>query len=433
MSVVSSPLRSMRDLVLSESGQDAASQVRRALEQAAITKRVLWNAADPSPAAVSPDGASTGAAAADLGDKDQQAAPAVQKPDPGARHSEEPVTSGVLRPEDATGILLRGPRSTEERQLLAQLFAVAVKRDWPQPRASQVALVRRMSWLVLWTRIDPFPWLEEALGPDERGELWSATAELILVERRPSDEGQLLEVFSAAWQLAQARSPEGRRAASEAAARSGDEWIGSIVASGKGVLALSGELAPTPRGPIATTLMALTFVLFISRFVRLAGRWALAYRRPTRLRLGPEGLEMEQRTEMLGRVLRERRVLFSLDALARITRETRFANLGLYVGLLALVIGTFIGSGLLVDGVQVSGGSTPLIALGLLFVLLGVGADAAIALFDGRRRQHCRLVVEPRNGRALCIARVDLQAADAVLEGVKAQLARAAVAAPKLG
>src|SRR5215831_13016539 len=113
---------------------------------------------------------------------------------------------------------------------------------------------------------------------------------------------------------------------------------------------LSGELTAPPRGVVATTLMAISGVALVRAGLRLGGRLALAYKHPAELRLSDRGLEISHRTELLGKVLADRQTLIPLSNLSSITREVRFARLGLYTGLLALVLGTYVGLGLLIDG-----------------------------------------------------------------------------------
>jgi hypothetical protein len=75
------------------------------------------------------------------------------------------------------------------------------------------------------------------------------------------------------------------------------------------------------------------------------------------------------------------------------------------------VLGSYLGLGLLVDGVRVPGGSPPLLGLGFLVIALGIGIDFALTSLSDSVRGRCRLVIEPRKGRRLCIG--NLQPADA--------------------
>lgn len=160
----------------------------------------------------------------------------------------------------------------------------------------------------------------------------------------------------------------------------------------------------------------------------MIGRFALAYRRPARVRLGDRGLEIEHRTELLGRVLRDRESLVPLQNLARVTREVRYPRVGMYAGLMSLVIGSYLGLGLLVDGVRVPGGSPPLLGLGLLLIALGIGIDFALTTLSDGVRGRCRLVVVPKKGRRVCVGQLDPRQADRMLNAL-AERSRTQVAA----
>ncbi len=186
---------------------------------------------------------------------------------------------------------------------------------------------------------------------------------------------------------------------------------------------LKGELTAPPRGAVATALVALSGFALVRSGVRLVGRLALGYRRPAQVRLSDRGLEISARSELLGRVLSESETLIPLSNLSSIAREVRFARLGLYAGLLALVAGTYVGVGLLVDGVRVPGGSPSLLGLGLAAIALGIALDYVLAVVVGATRKKCRVVIVPVHGSPLCVEGLDPAATDAVLATVAATLA----------
>jgi hypothetical protein len=193
---------------------------------------------------------------------------------------------------------------------------------------------------------------------------------------------------------------------------------------------LQGELSPPPRGPLATAAMALSGFALVRAGLRLGGRFALAYRQPAALRLSIRGLEISHRTELLGRVLSDGETLIPLSNLSSITREVRFARLGLYAGLLALVVGTYVGMGLLVDGVRVPGGSPSLLGMGLVAIGAGIALDYGLSVALGAVSQKCRVVVVPVHGRPLCLAGLDPTAADLVLARVATSLSGGTPAEP---
>jgi hypothetical protein len=185
-------------------------------------------------------------------------------------------------------------------------------------------------------------------------------------------------------------------------------------AASAAVAPVVGELAPAPRGPVATGLLAFTGILFVTHAARLVGRWALAYRRPAEITLSEDGgVRVQWKTQLLGRTLRDRAVVVPRTALARATRDVRYPSIALYAGLLALAVGSWVGVAAFVDGVRAA--SPSLLAWGLAIVALGLGIDFALSSLAPGARGRCRLLVVPRDGSHLCVGDVDTARADAVL------------------
>jgi len=181
---------------------------------------------------------------------------------------------------------------------------------------------------------------------------------------------------------------------------------------------LEGELTTAPRGPWLTALLAVSGVLLVLEAGRAVGRLVLVLRRPTIVRLTRASIEVTGSTTLLGRVLREHLTVVPRDALMHATREVRYPRLGLYAGLIALTIGSYVGVGLAVDGLRAA--SPSMLGTGILIVLLGLVLDFAFTSIMPGLRGHSRLLLVPRRGPALCLASVDPAAADAFL----AELAR---------
>jgi hypothetical protein len=196
--------------------------------------------------------------------------------------------------------------------------------------------------------------------------------------------------------------------------------------SGTSAPRLSGELTTPPGSALVAALSVLSGVSLVRGALRLTGRVAFAYRRPAELRLSERGVEVSHRTELLGRVLRDGETVIPLSNLASISREVRFARLGLYAGLFALVVGTYVGAGLLIDGVRVPGGSPSLLGFGLAAIALGIVLDYALAVVWDAVRQTCRVVVTPQRGRTLCLQGLDPHEADRVLAELSEMLAKQA-------
>jgi hypothetical protein len=174
-----------------------------------------------------------------------------------------------------------------------------------------------------------------------------------------------------------------------------------------------GELAPLPRGPLATAVLALTGILLLIELGRLIARVALALERPVEVRLVHNGLELRGRTLMLGRLLREHATVLPLDGLVRATREVRYPSLAVYAGLLALALGSYLGVGLAIDGVRAA--SPSMLGTGLLIALLGLALDFALSSLVPGVRGRARVLLVPKRGSIICVEAVDPQMADQVL------------------
>lgn len=312
-------------------------------------------------------------------------------------------------------VLTRGAQSSSEYALVAAWVALGVRADFPSSPEVESERARELSFIAAHTRVNPLPALDATLGA-AAGAFWSALAQV-------AKESDLATAAVIAAALATSTHDAAKPALDSLLGARPDPLLSAVLgpARAHGDARLSGELGPTPRGPLATTLLALSGLLFVLRGARLIGRLALAYKKPAAVRLTERGLELEHRVEILGRVLRRAETVVPMENLARVTREVRFSRLGLSLGLLALALGSYLGMGLLVDGARVPGSSPPLIGMGLLIIALGVAIDFGLSLFDSEARGKCRLVIVPRKGTALCIARVESGRADAMLARVAAR------------
>ena len=163
-----------------------------------------------------------------------------------------------------------------------------------------------------------------------------------------------------------------------------------------------------------TALLALTGILLVTHTARLFGRLALAYKAPAQVVLSEDGgVRVRWRVEMLGRTLFDRDVVVPRAGLGRATREVRFSGLTLYAGLLALVLGSYVGVSAFVDGVRSA--SPALLATGLLVVALGLSLDFVFTCMVPAARGRCRVLFVPRQGRHLCVGDVDQARADSML------------------
>jgi hypothetical protein len=312
--------------------------------------------------------------------------------------------------------LEHGPEGPAERQLLGALLALGVARTLPESEPERDTLAADLVWLATHTSIDALACLEAALQ-DRAPAMLEAIAHVARDPEAVAPEFGSAEGLIAAAALASSKSEIAHRARLHLSHSATDPGVWALAAGAVTANAerLEGEMSTPPLGPVLTVLLTVTFVLFALQLGRLLLRWVLAFRRPASISIGPNGLELNQRTELLGKVLRERSIVVPLGSLVKVTRETRYARLGMYVGLVALVLGSYFGMGLFVDAVRVPGGSASLLGLAVLMMVIGLGLDFTFSNAADTVRGKCRMLVVPRRGRTLCLGSLDPARADAML------------------
>jgi hypothetical protein len=342
-------------------------------------------------------------------------------PDP---KGEVAAEQGLKREDAATPfgnvveVFLHGPSNDSESALLCALAAHVVARHPPQSGEDQARAANDLLWLAANTPFDATGLLDRALG-DRAGALWAAVADRI----RQVDEGRggalgRGEALVGAVALASSTSGAAADQAAALATKTHDPKLARVLAGSRLALGTGkpvvGEIAPAPQGPVVTTLLAFTGILFLWHAARAFGKVALAYKKPAEILLSSDGgIRVRWRIELLGRTLRDRDVLVPRAGLAQATREVRYPRLALYAGLLALAVGSYAGVSAFVDGVRA--GSPSLLAAGLVIVILGLAADFVLTSIVPGVRGRCRVLLVPRSGRRLCVGDVDVQAADAML------------------
>ncbi|MEZ4223722.1 MAG: hypothetical protein R3B13_22430 [Polyangiaceae bacterium] len=315
-------------------------------------------------------------------------------------------------------ILRTGPQSKSASALVAAVVALAIRVDFPSAPEQESARARELIQLTTHRGVDALGAIDAALK-DGAGAFWAACAN-VMRELTPA------ETMITALALRRSSHPAAGDALTRLTAEDIDPNLAAILATAPAdVSKLSGELTAAPRHPAITVLLAVSGILFLMALGRALGRLALAYRKPAEVVVSERGIEISYRTELLGRVLRDRSTLVPLTNVAKLTREVRFARAGLYAGLIALCLGTYFGMGLLVDGSRVPGTSPPLLGLGVVIIGLGLALDFGFSLLADRSRGHCRMVVVPLKGRSVCIGSLDRARVDAMLDAV-AKLARSA-------
>lgn len=327
------------------------------------------------------------------------------------------------------GALEAGPAARPEgRALLGALLARGVALSPPEGLSADLHVAEALVWLAAHAGADALPHLDTMM-PGHTDGLWRAVADVI--ER--ADDGSLPAVgragaVVAAAGLAASPAPSTVALARTVSAKVKDPAVrallgGAVTAPSDGappVLAgaLAGEMAPGPYGPVALTLLAITGLLFVARVGRLAGRLLVRYRAPAELRVEEGGVIVKTRTELLGRTLRERETHIPRGSLLLVRREVKYPRAPLYAGLFALAVGSYLGVSVFVDGVRA--GSPDLLGLGALLFAVGVALDFGLAHLVPAARGRCRVLVVPRQGRAVAVTDLDPALADAALRKLHA-------------
>lgn len=301
--------------------------------------------------------------------------------------------------------------------LLGGLLAYSLALE-PPAAGSESDVAAKLVQLAGSTGIDAFVFLDEAMGERARV-IWDAVADLVRQQESRPGLG-LANAVVAAAALAGSRSDAAVKQVHALRSVVSAPLVASILRERAGdasaPTSLSGEIAPRPRGPVATFFLGLIGWLLLSHAARLVGRFALQYRRPAEVTITPQGVRVRSKTTLLGKTVRETETLIPVDGLARATREVRFPRLGTYAGLAALAIGSYVGVSWFIDGIRTA--SFSLATVGLLVVIAGVALDFALVSFLPGRKGQCRLVLVPRKGAATCVGWVDAAEADALLKGL---------------
>lgn len=326
---------------------------------------------------------------------------------------------------EAAAALERGPQGRREQVLLGALLARSVAAAPPAGVEAEDKAAGELLWLAAHAGIDAFPSLDAVMGPKAPG-LWGALCDLLRrIDRGREASFDRADAAVGALALREATPEETRTAVAKLATEVEDPALAGLLQGGaRGAqaapevgLRLTGELQPAPRGAVLTALAALSGWMLIEGMFRLLSRAALQRRSPAELEITPEGLRVRARTEMLGKVLREVEHVVPLDGLAVASREVRFPRLVLYAGLLALMLGSYLGANLLGDGVKAA--SPSLIGQGVLMLAIGIGLElGAAAIFPGVRGR-CRVILVPKKGSPLCLGEVDAENAQRTLASIR--------------
>jgi hypothetical protein len=305
--------------------------------------------------------------------------------------------------------------------MLSALYALVARdhlREWFAGRGaddSAHVLFRSLLAFNVHSDGDAFRFIDETLDSDA-AMFWAGFEHF--VERDPdlSSSEQLAGIVA----LAGARS----RAARDGAARLRREAIRRLITPrGRGLVTelvvRGGRRGRLPRSPLRTAFLLLTGILPVWSLLGWLARTLLGFRHPLLFRVSTEGLTIEQSTEFAGRVLRESRRWLAFGEIGLVVRERNFARGGLYISLLVLVATTYLGAGLMADGVQVVGGSPKLLGSGALVLGLGILLHFLLSTLLDDLRGRCTLSITPRGERPIIVAGLNLTQADTAFDTIR--------------
>ncbi|MCL2778570.1 MAG: hypothetical protein FWD73_11245 [Polyangiaceae bacterium] len=326
---------------------------------------------------------------------------------------------------NALAVLASGPTNEAEHALGCALVAHAVAtahRDDTNRTAGDAL------WLATHTPFNAMVLFDQALG-ETADDFWVEIANRVKCILANKAGAGHAEAMVGLFALASSTSARARMLSRELAVLARDPLIARIATSTESKsesqppedvlheeVHIPGEVMPAPRGPITTTLLALSGLLFVIHGVRLFGRLALGFERPGELVVSARGIRLRATTRMLGRTLRCREHVIVRAGLVRVTREVRYPRAAFYAGLLALALGSWLGVHTLIDGLRAA--SPSLLVVGLAVVTIGIAADFLLSSLLPGSRGRCRIAIVPRTGRTLCLGNVDAERASVVLASI---------------
>lgn len=330
---------------------------------------------------------------------------------------------------DPLAALERGPQNRREQILLGAILARSIAASPPVGVEAEDRTAGELLWFAAHAGFDVFPSLDAAFDGKVTG-IWGALCDLLRrVDRGREPSLDRADALVGALALQDASQEDIRTMSRKLADEIQDPTLAGLLrggaakdpsSQGKIETRLVGELQPSPRPAWLIALTAITGWMLLESGVRLLSRTALQRRSPAELEFSGDGLRVRARTEMLGKVLREVEHVVPLDGLAIASREVRFPRLALYMGLLALMLGSYFGASLFGDGIKAA--SPSLLGQGALLLALGIALELGATLLFPGVRGRCRVILVPKKGRALCIGEVNTEEARRTLASIPHQV-----------
>lgn len=349
----------------------------------------------------------------------------------GLRDASERLGVDEAKAETSYGNALRalkkgGSASATERALLGVLLArgVELARAKTATDKNDDATVAALAWLGANTVVDALSRLDAlsrsgALGSDA-GPLWRAGARLVVALEATGPTSTFGRASAIVFLSALATS-ESSAAATERAAlltTLRDPLLLALLKAGPAgerdrPIVMAGEVTAGPRSFVAVFFLTITLILPILAVLKLLGRYALHLRRPAELRVNESGVTVQARYELLGKTLREFEVHIPRPALSRAARQIRYPKLGTYVGIATLLVGSYIGLRLIIDGAR--SGAPEFLGIGTGVLVAALALDYALARLPSLAKNRCEVYFQPRRGGTIALAAIDPVLADKAL------------------
>lgn len=324
----------------------------------------------------------------------------------------------VLGGIDVMDLWRRGVTSSEEQDVLTALTLLGLSAVWSSHEGGPASLAARLVWLETYSGLRCLTACDAVLDGIRQRQLAEGLLDTIASDDN-SQQGlsRPEKLIGLAW----VRSCQATECA-PLIPRAQSIQLTPPSSPSEGTAELNGDLGSRPRQPWLFALLAVTGALFVARAARALGRVILLHRVRTSIWLSDRGLELFLRHELLGRVLKERRLVLSIEEIRTVEREVRFPRAGLYAGLAALALGTLLGTRLFIDGLRVPGLSFPLVATGIGLVVSGILLDILLGGLGDSRRGRCRLLIMPHRGTGWAVGGLEPRAVDILLTELSVRL-----------
>ncbi|MEM6961258.1 MAG: hypothetical protein AAF550_05880 [Myxococcota bacterium] len=185
-------------------------------------------------------------------------------------------------------------------------------------------------------------------------------------------------------------------------------------------LTLSGGLRIVPTPSLGTSLRWITGIAGVLWLLH-ALLWFAGLRRRATVTVVRGGVQVDERWEVLGQLVRSRRVVYALASIFSIARKEHRWLWPFYLGSFASAFGIVFGMNCLFDGVWT--GEAFLIIVAAVFVIVGVGFDFGMYLLLPRLRNQVSVELWLRPRGRLTIGSIGGAEADVFLDGLWERIA----------